>query len=216
MFPSAETYDNPAWTRAAKSVSNLDVTPLECKGIYTVGLVRSLIEGAGWCMKGGMHGLAFVGAISAVETLGQIAPRVRGGNRRVEDVLSDGLHLVANDRSNDDVVVVETTAGGYTVNDCMERRRFSAHGGGGSRRASSMPQMDHALTAGLLGGALDALDQAWSSWREGTDDGLRSLAVSETAPLFTGGVVVFVRDLHSDLSSGAMPGGEVMHQEMWR
>jgi hypothetical protein len=203
--PAVEGRSAAAWGRVD---TELPLTVLEYKAVYVAGLIRHLVESAGLCLENGHHLPAFLLSMGAVETLGAVA---RGGSRTSHQKAADGLAFLARAPSEDSQVVLTTAHKGYTVRDCLHSRDFTAHGGS---VLTSGAVLDEMLTIGLLCLLVSGLDRWWITLK--AELGVqRLLAVSDVIPLVTDGRIVFVHDLWSALTDGAMPGGQVQHQS-WR
>lgn len=225
---------------AANSVRNQypNATPFETKAIYVFGMVRHLIESAGWALE---HTRpysfpAYLLVCSAVELLGRCVADVnedpikfqRGLVRGLEIMIETcphcgvtnirGRHSKSSWKADLDHVVVSAGGHDYTIGECKNLRNFMAHG-------MASPKGELSLTPEFIGkficAACRATDRYFEQLRvpDPSEDDLRlRLAKAEILPIWSQSRPIHVSNLYQPLAQPpfATPCGEMCHEGVWR
>jgi hypothetical protein len=189
-----------AW-RAAAAFGG--VTSFEAKALYTVAMMRQLAEGAILTLRAGMELPAYVLLADALEAFGRCLTGCQKDGSGSGDRLEAGLaHLLGG-------VPLRTQAGEYKVEDCKRLRNFVTHGAT-TPDEQGRDVLDGELTRELIRRLGSNLTTYWAALAEEGEPLREQLADALIRPLFAGGRVVLVEDMHGImLRPGAEAGGGI-------
>lgn len=221
--------DREQWEQVINSLRGQypKMTALESKAVYVFGMMRHLLEAAGWaldhprCCNDGMdrypqpfHFPAYELACGAAELLGRCAMgegdplqyqmALRRGLERMIDICPcchksnpRGAYSETSWRDDERHIIVRLNLFDYTIGDCKRFRNFMAHGAGD-------PKGDLLLlpgfVTGFILGACRAMDRYYGELTEASRDGneLRvRLAKAKVLPLWSGSRPLFVEGIYS-------------------
>lgn len=219
--PQLKTY-NREWTAAGRIPSGLVLTPFAAKALYAFGMMRHLMESAGWTLKHKppyecFYIAAYLLSCGAIELFGRCVSgdddEKHGAIRR----LKCGLKEIASiPQSNDDdsQVVVVTNHKKYTIADCVALRNFCTHGGSVGTVGIDVELVDETLKK-----VSQAMIKHWNRLMNPSDDNVRSdLAKAAVAPLFAGPGpdAILVGDLYNHVEKGLAISEGLMYRDAWQ
>jgi len=219
--PQLATYGRE-WNVAGQISPNLALSPFTAKALYAFGMMRHLMESAGWTLKHkppyqAFYISAYLLSCGAIELFGRCISgdddERHGATRR----LKCGLKKIASiPQSSDDdsQVVIVTNHKRYTIADCVALRNFCAHGGSVGRVAIDVELVDEVLKK-----VSQAMDQYWDRLMIPSEVEARdNLAKAAITPLFAGPGpdAILVSDLYNHVKNGFAISEGLMYRDAWQ
>jgi hypothetical protein len=219
--PQLKTYSRE-WAAAGRILSGLVLTPFAAKALYAFGMMRHLMESAGWSL---MHKppyecfyiAAYLLSCGAIELFGRCVSgdddEKSGATRRLKRGLKEIASILPS-KDDDSQVVVVTNHKKYTIADCVALRNFCAHGG-----SVGAVSIDVELVDEVLKKVSQAMDKYWDRLMDPSDDNVRKdLAKAAVAPLFAGPGpdAILVGDIYSHIEKGLAISEGLMYRDAWQ
>jgi hypothetical protein len=212
------------WYKAGCLASGIQLSPFSAKALYVFGMMRHLLESAGWLLR---HQSPFyISAYLLICSALEIFARCLRGDADPEDRqatprLKRGLEEIAKTQIGNDMDVVAVTPyRNYTVQDCVNLRNFAAHGAGTPGSGSDLT-LDPLLLHKMLLQTCSAMDCYYMRFRDVSDTATAvrdNLASAAILPLFrSDGYVIHVNEMYKHIvTSGKRPGIGLLYEEVWR
>jgi len=209
------------WIAAGRISSDQALTPFTAKALYAFGMMRHLIESAGWALTHRppyqcFYISAYLLSCGAIELLGRCISGDDREDKGSGSRLRCGLRQIAalSQDSDDEQVVVITNHWRYTVGDCVALRNFCAHGASVGHARIDVELVDEILKK--LSGAMDDYwNQLVASANSEPGENLSRAAI---APMFVGHGLnaILVGDMYNLISKGASVSEGLMYRDAWQ
>jgi len=219
--PRLTTYKSE-WEAVGQISVDCVLTPFTTKALYIFGMMRHLMESAGWALKHKPPGQAFYIAAylmscGAIELFGRCISgdddEKYGATRRLKCGLKE-IASIPQSSDDDTRVVVVTNHKQYTIDDCVALRNFCAHGGSVGKVSIDVEFVDEVLKKVSW-----AMDGYWNCLMStSNDDAKDNLAKAAVAPLFAGRGpdAIFVDDLYNHIKNGLAVNEGLMYRDAWQ
>ena len=124
------------------------------------------------------------------------------------------------DHTRNDIVVV-ASGHVYTVEQCIGLRNFTSHGWASTTPPTDKLVLVPSFVQKFIHLTCQAMDEYYQELRADSDGGhelRKQLAKSDVAPLWCDGRPLHIEAIYRSLlrSSGATPGGKLLHEKSWR
>lgn len=209
------------WTAAGQILPGQTLTPFTAKALYAFGMMRHLIESAGWALKHKppyqcFYISAYLLTCGAIELLGRCVSGDESEGSGAGRRLTYGLREIASPSQDSDEgeIVVRTNHWHYTIRDCVALRNFCAHGA-----SVGDVRIDVELVDEILKNLSNAMDACWDRLAAPADDEFReSLSRAAIAPIFVGPGLnaILVADMYNHVRRGARMSQSLMYREAWQ
>jgi hypothetical protein len=223
LFPSepAITRYEAEWRAAGQISPDQALTPFAAKALYAFGMMRHLIESAGWALTHKppyqcFYISAYLLSCGAIELLGRCVSGDESEDRGAGRRLRCGLRRIASlpQDSDDTSVVVATNHWHYTIGNCVALRNFCAHGA-----SAGEVTIDVELVDEILKKLSNAMDDYWGQLVTPVNNDLReSLSRAAIAPIFVGRGLnaILVTEMCDHVSRGALMSQDLMYRDAWQ
>ena len=211
---------NREWVAAGQIRSDLTLTPFTAKALYAFGMMRHLVESAGWSLKheppyGCFYIAAYLLSCGAIELFGRCVSgdddEKYGSTRRLKCGFKQ-MATIPQNVDDDSQVMIVTNHKDYTIADCAALRNFCAHGGSVGQAAIDVEFIDE-----ILKKLSEAVDDYWNRLMSPSDSNARgNLATAAVAPLFAGSSAILIKDVYKHVRSGQTITGDLMYSDAWQ
>ena len=219
--PQLKTYSKE-WAAAGRISSVPTLTPFTAKALYAFGMMRHLIESAGWTLTHKppsecFYIAAYLLSCGAIELFGRCVSGDDNEKYGAVRRLKHGLKRMASIPQNvddDSQVVVVTNHKKYTIADCVALRNFCAHGG-----SVGTVSIDVELVDEVLKKLSQAMNEYWDCLTNSADSSARNdLGKAAVAPLFAGPGpdAILIGDIYNHVKNGHSITEGVMYREAWQ